>query len=183
MWRISRPFAISASSNENEQPSTKDTRSSRQIRARPPSDHLAVLPDAVERDVGADVEILAQRRQAPVARLGRAEQRAGLGIESAEAHEVGGERLRQDGEVALHVARREPAVGARCEPARTASRAATPLLGAGPSSRRKGVTAIGLFGLAASIFCVGKASRRRLFRTRKRRWSFEHARDAASIRI
>jgi len=27
-----------------------------------------------------------------------------------------------------------------------------PLPGAGPSSRRKGVTAIGLFGLAASIF-------------------------------
>ena len=107
-WRISRPFSISASSNENEQPSTNDTRSSRHtfLRSRHLLDQLAVLPDAVERDVGADVEILAQRRQAPVARLGLAEQRAGLGVELAEAREVGGEFLGQDGEIALHVARR-----------------------------------------------------------------------------
>ena len=36
-------------------------------------DQFAILPDAVERDVGTDVEILAQHRQAPVAGLGLAE--------------------------------------------------------------------------------------------------------------
>ena len=103
------PSAISASSNENEQPITKLTRSSRQNSRMSVRlvDQLAVLPDPVARQIGADVEILAQCRHARIAGRRRAEQRAGLRIELAEAQEIGGQRLRQDGEIALHIARRE----------------------------------------------------------------------------
>ena len=89
---------------------TKLTRSSRQnsrdvVRL---GDQLAVLPHAVARQVGADVEVVAERRHARVAGRRRADQRAGLGIELAEAQEIGGERLRQNGEIALHIAGRQP---------------------------------------------------------------------------
>src|SRR3546814_16688840 len=43
-------------------------------------DWLAVLPDAVERDVGADVDILAQGRQERLARLAGRQQRTGLRV-------------------------------------------------------------------------------------------------------
>src|SRR5687767_6368911 len=71
-------------------------------------DQLAVAEHLVAAQVGADVEVLAERGQVWIAgRTGR-EQRAGLWIELAEPHEVGGELGGQDREVALHVARREP---------------------------------------------------------------------------
>ena len=75
-------------------------------------DQFAVPEHLVAAEVGADVEVAAERGQARVARIAGGKQRAGLRIELAEAHEIGGERRRQDGEIALHIARREP----RCRP-------------------------------------------------------------------
>ncbi len=68
---------------------------------------LAVFPDPVARQVGADVEILAQFRHARIAGRRHSDQRAGLWIELAEAKEVGCQRLRQNGKIALHISRRE----------------------------------------------------------------------------
>ena len=96
-------------------------------------DQLAVAPDAVARQVGADVEVGAERRHARVAGLGHAEQRARLRIALAEAQEVVGEVGGQDGEVALDIAGCAPAVGRRCSPRRTRSRAARPV-SAGPTA-------------------------------------------------
>ena len=59
------------------------------------------------------------------------------------------------------------------------SRAATPRPGKSVKFLHQGVTAIGLFGLAVFDFCVGKASRRRLFR---RSAGGHSSTDAASIR-
>src|SRR3546814_8809407 len=64
-------------------------------------DWLAVLPDAVERDVGADVDILAQGRQARIAWLAGRQQRTGLRVELAEAEEIVSQRLGQDGEIEI----------------------------------------------------------------------------------
>ena len=110
MWRSSMPSSISASSNENEQPSTKATRSSRQCARTSVGlvHQLAVPEHAIARDVGADVEIVGERRQPPVAGRGRREQRARFRIELAEPQEVGRQRRRQDREIALHVAGRQP---------------------------------------------------------------------------
>ena len=109
MWRSSMPPSTSASSKENEQPSTKATRSSRQwARMSVGSSISSPSPEhAVARQIGADVEIVGERRQPKIAgRRGR-QQRAGLGVELAEPQEIAGEVARQDGEIALHVARRE----------------------------------------------------------------------------
>src|SRR5262249_57636368 len=76
-------------------------------------DRLAVLPRLVAAEVGADVEVLAERRQARVARRGCGEQRARLRVELAEAQEIAGQRARQDCQVALHVTGGEP--GGRAE--------------------------------------------------------------------
>jgi hypothetical protein len=91
----------------------------------PPAHHIlrlvhaaAVLEHAVARHIGAYVEALGEHRQRGVARLRDAEQRAGLGIELAEAQEVAGELARQDGDVALHMRGRH------------AARRAAPLAGA-----------------------------------------------------
>ena len=62
---------------------------------------FALAPDAVERHVGADVEIVAEARQAGIAGLGNSEQRAGFGIALAEAQEVVGQGGGQDHQVAL----------------------------------------------------------------------------------
>ena len=69
-------------------------------------DQLAAAKHAVARHVGADVEVLAERGKPEVAGRGGRQQRARLGIELAEAQEIARQAHRQDGEVALHVARR-----------------------------------------------------------------------------
>src|SRR5437667_921998 len=75
------PSAISASSNENQQPMTKLTRSSRQRSFR---HQVAVPPHAIARQIEANVEVLAEFRHARIA-LGRgADQRTRLRIELAE---------------------------------------------------------------------------------------------------
>ena len=103
------PSAVNASSNENEQPITKLTRSSRQKLADVLwlSDELAVFPDPVARQVGADIEIRAQFGHARVSGRRRSDQRARLWIDLAEAKEVRRQRLRQNGKIALHISRRE----------------------------------------------------------------------------
>jgi len=93
MWRSSMPLSVSASSNENEQPSAKVTRSSRQC-ARTSvgsSMQLARPEHAVAADIGTDIEVLGQRRQPPVAGGGGRQQRARLGIELAEPQKVAGD--------------------------------------------------------------------------------------------
>ena len=67
-------------------------------------DHLAVAPDAVGADVGADVDVAAEARQGRVAGFGAGDQRARLRVEGAEALEIGGQVARQDGEIRLHIA-------------------------------------------------------------------------------
>src|SRR5262245_18318587 len=68
-------------------------------------DELAVPENPVARQVGADVEVVGERRQPKVAgRRGR-QQRAGFGIEVAEPQEIAREVGRQNGEIALHVTR------------------------------------------------------------------------------
>ena len=54
-------------------------------------DQLAAAPDAVTRQVAADVDALAQARQGARARLGDGQQRAGLGVALAEAQRLGEE--------------------------------------------------------------------------------------------
>src|SRR5215468_10742362 len=79
-------------------------------------DQLAVLEHAVARHVGADVEILCELRQPPVARLADRQHRAGFWIELAEPQEIRRQLARQNCQVALHVTRREtrgrPAIAA-----------------------------------------------------------------------
>jgi len=83
------------------------------------SDELAVFPDPVTRQVGADIEILAQVGHARITGRRRSDQRAGFWIELAEAKEVGGQRLRQNGKIALYISWRKAggrsAVGARAD--------------------------------------------------------------------
>ena len=64
-------------------------------------DHLAVAPDAVARQVGADVEIDPERGNARIADIGHADDRARFRIELAEAVERRREFFRQDREIAL----------------------------------------------------------------------------------
>ena len=63
--------------------------------------HFAVAPDAIARQVGADVEIDAERGNAGIADVGHADDRARFGIELAEAVKRGREFFRQDREIAL----------------------------------------------------------------------------------
>src|SRR5256885_15931445 len=74
---------------------------------------LAVAEDAVARHVGADVEVFAERGKLRLPRLRSGEERAGLGIALAEEHELLCIFARQDADIALHVARREPCGVAR----------------------------------------------------------------------
>src|SRR5262249_19128251 len=69
-------------------------------------DEFAVFPDPVARQIRADVEILSQFGHARIAGRRRSNERAGLWIELAKAQEVGRKRLRQNGKVTLHIARR-----------------------------------------------------------------------------
>ena len=70
-------------------------------------DHLAVAEYAVAGHVAAHVDVGAERGQRRIARRRYREQRAGFGIQLAEAQEIRGQRLRQDHHVALHAAGRE----------------------------------------------------------------------------
>jgi hypothetical protein len=65
-------------------------------------DQFALAPDPVARDIGADVEIVAQAGQPGIARLGNGEQRAGLGIALAKAQEVVRQARRQNHNIALN---------------------------------------------------------------------------------
>ncbi len=102
---------MSGNSNENEQPSTKVTRSLRQcaenVRGR--LDRDAVAEHAVARHIGADVDVAAERRQIGAAGLAHGQERARLRVADAEAQEVVGPVRRQDGDVAL----RHAGAGAR----------------------------------------------------------------------
>ena len=69
---------------------------------------VSVLPDAVARHVGADIEIVSEGFDARFAGLRNTDDRARLRIELTEAQEVCGELARQHGEIALHEARGEP---------------------------------------------------------------------------
>ena len=64
-------------------------------------DHLAVAPDAVARQVGADVEVDPERGNAGIAGIGHADDRTGLRIELAEPVKRRRELFRQDREIAL----------------------------------------------------------------------------------
>jgi hypothetical protein len=66
----------------------------------------AVAEHAIARNIGADVEILAERGQPRIARRGHGEQRTGLRVALAEEPELIGVLLRQDADVSLHVAGR-----------------------------------------------------------------------------
>lgn len=85
-------------------------------------DELAVLPDAVARQVGADVEIETQRGDVRIADVGHPDQRARLGIGLTEAQEIRRKILRQDGKIALHIPRRD----AGCRGAQAAAPAGKP---------------------------------------------------------
>ena len=67
---------------------------------------FAVPPHPVARQVSADVEIRRQGRNPPVAGRRVADQRTRFRIELAEAQKIGGERIRQNGKVPLHIAGR-----------------------------------------------------------------------------
>ena len=54
-------------------------------------DERAVAPDPVARHVGADVEVFAERRYAPVAGRRDADERTRLRIERTEARKIGSE--------------------------------------------------------------------------------------------
>ena len=63
--------------------------------------HLAIAPDAVARDVGADVEVDPERGNTGIADIGHADNGAWFRIELAEPVKRGRELLRQDREIAL----------------------------------------------------------------------------------
>ena len=108
LWRSSRPFSTSASSNENDS-ETNDTRSSRHTFLR--SVTSSISSPFFQHLCSSGMSVRMSRSSpsdgsATFARFGLAEQWAGLGIELAEARKVGGQFLGQNGEVALDVARR-----------------------------------------------------------------------------
>ena len=70
-------------------------------------DALAVAPHAIAGNIGANVEIGAERRQMRIADFADADQRTGFRIGLAEAQEIVGVGGRQDDEIALHETRRD----------------------------------------------------------------------------
>jgi len=75
--------------------------------------HLAVAPDAVARQVGADIEIEPERGDAGIADIGHADDRARFRIELAEAVKRGRELFRQDRQIALDEAVGDTSRGGR----------------------------------------------------------------------
>jgi len=110
MWRIGMPAAMSGSSNENEQPITKPheviapgcANVGRLVR------QLTVPPDPIAPEIGTDIKVGRKRRQSRIAGLGNADERTRLRIGDAEPQELICPVARQDGEIALHEAGREP---------------------------------------------------------------------------
>ena len=64
--------------------------------------HLAVPPDAVARQVGADVEVEPERGDFGIADVGHADDRTRLRVELAEAVEIARLLLGKDGQITLH---------------------------------------------------------------------------------
>ena len=117
MWRTGTPAASSASSKVKLQPIRKATMSSRQrsIDVVDLGDQLAVLVDAVGRQVGA--QVAGEPRAAHRARLGDVEDRARRGVALREEQEVVGQVARHGQQVGLGPAgaparRRHPQPGA-----------------------------------------------------------------------
>src|ERR1700692_4393339 len=71
-------------------------------------DTLAVAPDTVARNIGADVEVDPERGNTGVADVGHADNGTGFRIELAEPVKRCRELLRQDREIALDKAVRDP---------------------------------------------------------------------------
>jgi hypothetical protein len=72
---------------------------------------LAVPPYAVARQVGSDVQILAECGKSRVARLGDGEQGARTRVRLCEADKIVRQRARQDNEIRLHQAGRQAGGG------------------------------------------------------------------------
>ena len=90
-------------------------------------DQLAVAPHPVFRQIGADVEILAQSREARVARLGHRQHRAGLWVGLCKPQKIMRQRLWQDDQVRLDIAGGEPRGRAgKCHRLRMRMRARAP---------------------------------------------------------
>src|SRR5258708_4672861 len=70
---------------------------------------FASTPDAVSRQIGADVEIFAQTRQVRVAGLGNRENWTGFGICLGKPQEIMGQRLGQNDQIRLDIAGPQPA--------------------------------------------------------------------------
>src|ERR1700759_2822452 len=64
-------------------------------------DHLAIAPDAVARNVGADVEVDPEGGNPGIADIGHADNGTWFRIELAESMKRGRELLRQDRKIAL----------------------------------------------------------------------------------
>ena len=124
-------------------------------------DERAVAPDAIARQVGADVEIVGQSRNARIARRRDADQRARLRIALAELQKILRQGLRQDREIGLHEARRQPRgrAGMRIAPDRQPRRATGgKRLGIFPLHRRRCHRTL-LFNLAAKLLPTLSSSR------------------------
>ena len=82
-----------------------------------------MLPDAIARDVAADVDVLPEFRQRGIARLGHGQQGTRLGIALAEMQEVGRQRARRIARLACTWPGARLAVGPVNRPLRASSRA------------------------------------------------------------
>ena len=69
--------------------------------------HLAIAPDAITRQVGADVEIDPERGNARVADIGHANHGTRFRVELAKSVKRCRKLLREDSEIALHISRRD----------------------------------------------------------------------------
>ena len=128
MWRTGSPASSSARSNVNEQPIRNATRSSRQSSRTSVRllGQLAVAPDAVARQVGAQVGAGRERRRLGRAGVADLEHRARLRVAQAEEQEVERVGLRQHDQVGLRERRRQPGGRARPLAARGSRRAPPP---------------------------------------------------------
>ena len=127
LWRISMPASMSSDSNENEQPDDERY----EVVAPVVLDilhfghQLAVLVDAVAREVGGDVAVGCADGSLACAHLGHFQQRARLGVALREQQEVVGLLLRQHDEVRLRIPGTQPARRRVNSPERMRCRAST----------------------------------------------------------
>src|SRR6516162_10105784 len=70
-------------------------------------DQLAPTPHAIAGQIAADIKIFAQTRQPRLAWSGNCEHRTGLRVGLSKAQEVVGQRLWQNDQIGLHIARRQ----------------------------------------------------------------------------